>query len=127
MKRTLLAAALVLAVGCEPQAPTTPTADDAGTFTRTQVGPMAVTEGPDFLAAMVAMNDHLEQIGSNIRAEEIHFFTIGLGRPSNRILGQPFRWVANDARRAAQGDDLTYIVDQSGGATASGLTNPNVS
>jgi hypothetical protein len=48
---------------------------------------------------------------------------IGQGRPSNRIHATEFRWVANDPRRLAQGDDITYLVDQSDGATASGLTS----
>lgn len=54
---------------------------------------------------------------------EIQFFTFGAGRPSARILQQPFNWVANDGRRAAQGVDITYIVDQTFGATASGVSN----
>ncbi len=41
----------------------------------------------------------------------------------NRIHALPFRWVANDPRRLADGDRLTYVVDQSDGTTASGLTS----
>ncbi len=59
----------------------------------------------------------------SLRAEAIEFFSIGNGRPSNRIHQQPFRWVPGDSRRAAQGEDITYLVDQSDGATASGLSN----
>ncbi|TDJ02839.1 MAG: hypothetical protein E2O76_02020 [Caldithrix sp.] len=51
----------------------------------------------------------------NLAVEEIQLFTIGNGRPANRILQQPFRWVPNDARRAAQDDDLTYLIDLSDG------------
>jgi hypothetical protein len=40
-------------------------------------------------------------MGLDIAVESIEFFTIGLGRPSNRIHQQPFRWVPNDPRRAA--------------------------
>jgi hypothetical protein len=75
------------------------------------------------LAALNAANTHLAAMGLNIRAEAIQFFTIGEGRPSNRIHQQEFRWVANDPRRAADGSNITYLVDQSDGNTASGLTS----
>jgi hypothetical protein len=39
------------------------------------------------------------------------------------MLQQPRNWVAGDERRLADGDNLTYIVDQSHGATSSGLAN----
>jgi len=79
--------------------------------------------GSAILAKMQKINDRLRSKGLNLAVEQIEFFTIGRGRPSNRIHQQPFRWVANDERRLAQGDDITYLVDQSDGATASGLTN----
>ena len=68
------------------------------------------------------MNAQLADMGLNLAVEEIQLFTIGNGRPANRILQQPFRWVPNDARRAAQDDDLTYLIDLSDGGTASGLS-----
>jgi hypothetical protein len=71
------------------------------------------------------INAQLAAQGLNVRAESIEFFTIGPGRPSNRIHQQPFRWVANDARRLAQGTDITYLVvdgGRFGGRTASGLS-----
>lgn len=71
------------------------------------------------------INAQLAAQGLNIRAEVIEFFTIGGGRPSNRVHQQPFRWVANDARRLAQGTDITYLVVNNGrygGRTASGLS-----
>ena len=77
---------------------------------------------PAVLAMMHDINDQLVAAGSNLFVNEIQFFTIGLGRPSNRILQQPFRWVPNDARRAAQGEDITHIVDQSFQGTISGVT-----
>lgn len=73
--------------------------------------------------ALNTINAELAARGLNIRANAIQFFTIGEGRPNARILQQEFRWVPNDPRRAASGTNLTYIVDQSGGSTASGLTN----
>lgn len=78
---------------------------------------------PAVLARMHDVNAQLAARGLNIAVEQIEFFTIGGGRPSNRIHAQPFRWVANDARRNADGDRITYLVDQSDGATASGLSN----
>ena len=78
---------------------------------------------PGVLAQMRQINAELAARGMNIAVEEIRFFTIGAGRPSTRLHQQTFRWVPNDARRAAQGDDITYMVDTSAGATASGLSN----
>jgi hypothetical protein len=78
---------------------------------------------PALLARMRQINDQLRARGTAIAVEQIEFFTIGGGRPANRIHATEFRWVAGDPRRLAQGDDITYLVDQSDGATASGLTN----
>lgn len=71
---------------------------------------------------MQSINEQLAARGLSIRVEAIEFFTIGAGRPSNRIHQQPFRWVPNDPRRLADGENITYLVDKSDGATASGLT-----
>lgn len=78
---------------------------------------------PKVLALMDEINEQLAAQGLNIAVEEIEFFTTGKERPTTRIHQQPFRWVANDLWRDAQGDDITYLVDQSDGATASGLSN----
>ncbi len=84
----------------------------------------AAEEGePHVLAAMHAINDELAAAGYNLAIQEIHAYTIGVGRPSNRILQNGLRWVPNDPRRLAQGTDLTYLVDLSDGATTSGLTS----
>jgi Matrixin len=84
----------------------------------------AAQEGdPSALARMQQINARLRSMGLGIAVEQIDFFTIGQGRPSNRIHAQEFRWVAGDPRRLADGDNITYLVDQSDGATASGLTN----
>ena len=77
------------------------------------------TEDPN--SQLLEFNSQLADFG--IAISNIEYFTIGQGRPSNRIHQQPFRWVPNDPRRVAQGVDLTYLVDQSDGATASGLSN----
>lgn len=82
---------------------------------------------PDVLALMQEINEALAAQGLNIAVEEIELFTIGQGRPSNRIHQQDTRWVAGDTRRAASGDDITYLVDSSDGATASGLSSAQTS
>jgi len=78
---------------------------------------------PDVIARMQDVNAQLRSMGLHVAVEEIQFFTIGGARPSNRIHAQEFRWVANDPRRLADGTNITYLVDQSQGATASGLSN----
>jgi len=75
------------------------------------------------LSHMRRVNRELARRGLGISVEQIEFFTIGEGRPSNRIHQQEFRWVPNDERRLADGENITYLVDQSDGATASGLKN----
>lgn len=77
---------------------------------------------PEVLALMHQINEKLRAQGLNIAVEEIEFFTVGGGRPSNRLHQTGSRWVANDPRRVADGDNITYLVDLSEGATASGLT-----
>jgi Matrixin len=78
---------------------------------------------PAVLAKMHQMNDQLRSMGLNIAVEEIHLISFGQGRAANRIHQTGLRWVAGDPRRLADGDNITYLVDQSDGATASGLTN----
>ena len=80
-------------------------------------------EDSDMVKKLKKVNAALKAKGLSVAIAEIEYFTIGKKRPADRILQQPFRWVAKDARRSAQGEDITYIVDQSDGATASGLTN----
>lgn len=77
---------------------------------------------PEILAWMDEINQQLEELGLGIAVESIEFFSIGQGRSSNRLHQQDHRWVAGDARRLAQGNDITYIVDQSGQGTASGVS-----
>ncbi len=85
--------------------------------------PAHAQEGdPAVLAMMQDVNAQLRSMDLKLAVEQIEFFTIGLGRPSNRIHQQPFRWVPNDPRRAADGANITYLVDASDGATASGLS-----
>lgn len=77
---------------------------------------------PEILAWMEEINQQLEDSGLGIAVESIEFFSIGQSRSSNRLHQQDHRWVAGDARRLAQGNDITYIVDQSGQGTGSGVS-----
>ena len=78
---------------------------------------------PVVLATMARINQQLASLHLHVAVEQIEFYTVGLGRPFNKIHQEGFRWVANDSRRNADGTNITYLVDQSDGATASGLTN----
>lgn len=63
------------------------------------------------LQAMEDANGTLRSMWMDLRVEQIEILTVGRGRASIRIHQQPFRWVANDERRLAKGDQLTYLVD----------------
>jgi hypothetical protein len=73
------------------------------------------------LELMEQANDRLRALGLGIRVEEIEFFTIGEGRPANRLHQQDNRFVPGDPRRL-DGSRVAYLVDESDGATSSGLT-----
>lgn len=111
-------AAVLVAWSCEPAQPAGagPEVGSLSFARRAQQGDAAT------LAKISQINQQLAARGMNIAVEAIDFYTIGRGRPSVRVHQDPFRWVPNDPRRGAQGEDITYLVDQSDGATASGLT-----
>lgn len=76
----------------------------------------------EILSVMRAMNDDLKAMWMDFRIESIDYLTVGQGRPSDRLLRQPFRWVPGDERRRAEGGALTFLVDGSWGReTASGV------
>ena len=108
MKRWIVVLALVAGVGVATAS--RPTAQSSG-------------QEPPLLAQITQINRQLAASGLNIAVEQVEFFTLGAGRPSVRVHQSGFRWVANDQRRLADGDNITYLVDQSDGATASGLTS----
>lgn len=58
----------------------------------------------------------------DLRVEQVELLTVGQARASSRLHRQPFRWVAGDWRREADGTNLTYLVDLSDGLGSSGLT-----
>jgi hypothetical protein len=70
---------------------------------------------PYVLAVMNDFNRTLRAEWMDLRIEQIELLTMGNARASSRLHFQPFRWVAGDPRRAAQGTDLTYRVDLSEG------------
>lgn len=109
---------LGLVAACErpPQQATAPA------MPRLSAAKVAEPQDTALLRRVNQINTQLAAQGLRIAIEGIDFFTIGNGRPGIRIHQQPFRWVPNDARRLADGTNITYIFDQSGGATASGLT-----
>ncbi|HUF34390.1 MAG TPA: matrixin family metalloprotease [Gemmatimonadales bacterium] len=67
-------------------------------------------------------NESLRARGLNIRAEKIEYYTIGRGRPADRLHTSDGQWVPNDFNRLADGTNITYIIASNRGATASGLT-----
>ena len=67
---------------------------------------------------MKKVNRCLAKTGLKIAVEQIEAFTIGGGRPSNRLHQAPFRWVANDPRRLADGQRLTYLLTSTAIATS---------
>jgi len=78
---------------------------------------------PDILAAMERINRDLELRGLDYRLAQIDLYTLGWGQPSHRILMNGCRWVPYDPLRYADGDNITYLVVASLGATASGLSS----
>jgi hypothetical protein len=87
------------------------------------VGGQNASGDPAAIAFMQQINQILRGSSLRIAVEQVEFFTIGQGRPANRIHQTGLRWVANDPRRLADGQNITYLVDQSDGATASGLSS----
>ena len=83
----------------------------------------AQTGNEALLQRMSQINEQLRAMQLGIAVEQIEFFTIGEGRPAARLHQADFRWVPGDPRRLADGANITYLVDQSDGATASGLTS----
>lgn len=111
-----LAAGVVALAACEQQTPA-PTESSVPSLAQSQG-----TGDPAVLALIQAANKKLKARGLKVSVEAIQFFTIGGGRPSARIHAQEFRWVPNDPRRIAQGNDITYLVATNRATTASGLT-----
>jgi hypothetical protein len=112
-----LIVALAIVSACEhpPQAPTM----SGPLFAASQ----QIATDTALLRRVVAMNLQLAGRHLGIAIEGMDFLTLGLGRPGIRIHQLPFRWVPGDSRRDADGTNITYLVDQSDGATTSGLAS----
>lgn len=109
------AVSLALVTACDrpTQAPTISGPSFAATSQQTQDSALQ--------NRIASINRQLANKHLGYAIEGVDFFTLGLGRPSIRIHQEPFRWVPGDGRRLAEGDHITYLVDRSDGATASGL------
>jgi hypothetical protein len=84
---------------------------------------------PYVLASMNEVNGTLRAEWMDLRAEwmdlrveQVELLTVGQSRSTSRLHRQPFRWVAGDPRRQADGTRLSYLVDLSDGLGATGLT-----
>jgi len=78
---------------------------------------------PAILKMMEEINEELAALGATYRVNEVDAFVIPTARRlEGRILQEDLRWVPSDSRRVADGIKLTYLVDGSDGATASGLS-----
>ena len=116
-KALSLSAITLLAFAACERSPQQATAPTAPRFSRT-----AGTQQDPLLLRVQQINQQLAASGQHVAIEALEFLTIGNGRPGIRIHQAGLRWVPNDPRRLADGTNITYIVDQSGGATASGLS-----
>jgi hypothetical protein len=59
-----------------------------------------------------SLNSRLAAAGWDLQIASIDLFTIGVGRPEDRIHQNTSRWVPGDPRRHADGNNLTYLVRQ---------------
>lgn len=84
--------------------------------------PYVLASMTDFNGALRAEWMDLRAEWMDLRVEQVELLTLGQGRSSSRLHRQPFRWVAGDWRREADGTNLTYLVDLSDGLGSSGLT-----
>ncbi len=77
--------------------------------------PGAAQEGsPYAVRAMQEFNGILKALWMDLRTEQIEFLALGTagdGRASSRLHSRPFRWVPGDARRRADGNRISYLVD----------------
>jgi hypothetical protein len=85
----------------------------------------AATDDTGFETVAQTIDRALAAHGRPLAVAEIEGFTLGSGRPLNRLHRYPgTRWVPNDPRRewGTTADGLSYTVDVADGATTSGLT-----
>jgi hypothetical protein len=58
------------------------------------------------------MDLRAEWMDQRIAVQQVEVLRKGAGSDGARLFRRPFRWVAGDARRAADGENLTYMVDR---------------
>jgi hypothetical protein len=75
---------------------------------------------PYTLQTIGAANGVLKAQWMDMRIEQVEVFSIGQGHASARLHSQPYRWVAYDSRRAADGANLTYLIDAEHGSPTIG-------
>jgi hypothetical protein len=76
-------------------------------------------EGDPFtLETMDEYNGGLKALWMDIQIEQIELLTLNKCRATSRLHRQPFRWVAGDPRRHADGSNLTYMIHHDGLATS---------
>jgi len=75
---------------------------------------------PYTLQAIGAANGVLKAQWMDMRIEQVEVFSIGQSHASARLHSQPYRWVASDSRRAADGANLTYLIDAAHGSPTIG-------
>jgi len=115
-----LFAGILLVSGCSDRNTGDPVATDA--MRQVQLLAKSTDQAdPALLAKIAEINRQLASRGLHFAVESIEFYTIGAGRPGARLHQLPYRWVPNDPRRLADGDNITYLVDKSDGSTASKL------
>jgi hypothetical protein len=64
------------------------------------------------------MDLRAEWMDQRVAVQQVDVLRKGAGSGGARLFRKPFRWVAGDARRAADGENLTYLVDSDLPATA---------
>jgi hypothetical protein len=67
------------------------------------------------LQALQDVNGGLKAQWMDLRVAQVEVLTVGQERATIRMFRQPARWVAADARRSAQGNSLTYLVERRDG------------
>jgi len=121
-----LTAAWALLIGASLTACQEPASNDSAAppehpaFTR--VRQESPSGDPRVIAMMRAANKQLKARGLHIALESIEYFTLGKGRPSDRLHQFDSRWVPNDPNRLALGTSLRFLIATNRGATSSGLT-----
>src|SRR5262249_46410090 len=85
-------------------------------------GPLALRaqEGDPYTLQAIGMaNGILKAQWMDLRVEQVEVLSVSPGRCTARLHAQTFQWVPDDSRRAADGENITYLFDQESGAPSS--------